>query len=48
VRWKYQESISLRCPVKEKPLFEYKMDLSSLSKMDLSRIPKKPVRYTPR
>tara|TARA_B100000795_G_scaffold107583_1_gene79433 strand:- start:1401 stop:1739 length:339 start_codon:yes stop_codon:yes gene_type:complete len=40
VRWKYQESISLRASVKEKPLFEYKMDLSSLSKMDLSKIPK--------
>jgi len=40
MRWKYQESISLRSPVKEKPLFEYKMDLSSLSKMDLSRLPK--------
>jgi len=40
VRWKYQESISLRSPVKEKPLFEYKMDLSSLSKMDFSKIPK--------
>ena len=40
MRCKYHESILLRAPVKEKPLFEYKMDLSSLSKMDLSRLPK--------